>query len=81
MSEAVIVALVSVAGTFLGSLAGILAAQKLTVHRVAQLEKASDRHTQDIRDVENRTTVLEGKMTEVQHDIRDLKEHHKPRPN
>ncbi len=80
MTEAIVVAILGFAGTLLGSLFGILAAQKLTVHRVAQLEKKSDSHDEQLRDVENRTTKLEGRMTEAEHDIRDLKAHHPPKP-
>ena len=79
MSEAVIVAILGFAGTLLGSLCGILAAQKLTVHRVAQLEKTADRHDVDLKDVSDRTTRLEGRMNEAEHDIRDLKAHHPPK--
>ncbi len=68
----------SFAGTLLGSLFGVLAAQKLTVHRVAQLEKTAENHTTDLRDVRERTSKLEGRMNEAEHDIRDLKSYHKP---
>ena len=38
MSDSIIIALLGFAGTLLGSLFGILAAQKLTQYRLAQLE-------------------------------------------
>lgn len=81
MDTEILVAVLSFAGTLLGSLCGILAAQKLTVHRVTQLEKKAENHDTDIRDVANRATKLEGRMTEAEHDIRDLKAHHPPRPS
>lgn len=74
MSEAIIVALLGFAGTLLGSLFGVLAAQKLTQYRLAQLEEKVSRHNNLIE----RTYVLEGQMTECIHDIRDLKAYHKP---
>lgn len=74
MSEAIIVALLGFAGTLAGSLLGILTAQKLTQYRLEKLEEKVDKHNKVIE----RTFILEGKMTEVQHDIRDLKEYHKP---
>lgn len=46
-------------------------------YRLGQLEKKQDKHNDVIR----RTFILEGQMTEVQHDIRDLKAYHKPTPN
>lgn len=76
MSDAIIVALLGFAGTLLGSLFGILAAQKLTQYRLAQLEEKVNKHNEIIE----RTYVLEGKMVEVQHDIKDLKAYHKQTP-
>ncbi|NLD83522.1 MAG: hypothetical protein GX637_05090 [Clostridiales bacterium] len=69
MSEGVLVALLSLAGTLLGSLAGILTANRLASYRIEQLEKKVEKHNQ----VMERTFCLEGRMTEAEHDIRDLK--------
>ena len=69
MSETVLVALLGFAGTLLGSLFGVLAAQKLTQFRLGQLEDKVNKHNKLVE----RTYVLEGQMTEVQHDIRDIK--------
>ena len=77
MTDAVFVALLGFFGTLLGSLFGILAANKLTVHRVAQLENTAEKHGDYIRDVRDRTTKLEGRMNEAEHDIRDLKSYQK----
>ncbi len=70
MTDAIIVALLGFAGTLLGSLFGVLAAQKLTQYRLAQLEDKVNKHNKIIE----RTYVLEGQMAEVQHDIRDIKQ-------
>lgn len=69
MSEVVVVALISFAGTLLGSIGGILAANKLSNYRIEQLEKKVEKHNS----VVERTYKLEGEMSEVQHDIRDIK--------
>ena len=69
MSEAVFVAALGFAGTLLGSLFGVLAAQKLTQYRLAQLEEKVNKHNNLIE----RTFKLEGRMDEAEHDIRDLK--------
>ncbi len=74
MSEAIIVALLGFAGTLLGSLLGVLAAQKLTQYRLSQLEEKVNKHNNLIE----RTFKLEGRMDEAEHDIRDLKAYHKP---
>lgn len=72
MSEAIIVALLGFAGTLLGSLFGVLAAQKLTQYRLAQLEEKVNKHNNLIE----RTYKLEGRMDEAEHDIKDLKKFH-----
>ena len=74
MSEATIVALLGFAGTLRGSLLGVLAAQKLTQYRLAQLEEKVNKHNNLIE----RTYKLEGQMQECQHDIKDLKSYYKP---
>ena len=74
MTEAIIVALLGFAGMLLGSLFGVLAAQKLTQYRLAQLEDKVNKHNNLIE----RTFKLEGRMDEAEHDIRDLKSYHKP---
>lgn len=75
MSEAIIVALLGFAGTLLGSLFGVLTAQKLTQYRLAQLEEKVNKHNNLVE----RTFKLEGRMDEAEHDIRDLKAYHRPR--
>lgn len=69
MSSEVLVAVLSLAGTCIGSLAGILTANKLINYRLTQLEKKVDKHNNVIE----RTYKLEGRLTEAEHDIRDLK--------
>lgn len=68
------VAILGFAGTLLGSLFGVLAAQKLTQYRLAQLEEKVNKHNNLVE----RTFRLEGRMDEAEHDIRDLKSYHKP---
>ena len=70
MTEAIIVAILGFAGTLLGSLFGVLAAQKLTQYRLGQLEEKVNKHNNLIE----RTYKLEGRMDEAEHDIRDLKQ-------
>ena len=66
----IIVALVGLAGSAVGSLAGVLASAKLTNYRIEQLEKRVEVHNNLIE----RTYKLEGQVTELQHDIRDWME-------
>lgn len=63
------VAAMSLVGTLAGTFGGILVSNRLTNYRIEQLEKKVAEHNS----VVERTYKLEGQMTEVQHDIRDLK--------
>lgn len=72
MSDAVIAAL-SALGSGLLSLLGVYFANRkssaLIAYRLEELEKKVDKHNH----VVERTFKLEGQVTELQHDIRDLK--------
>ncbi len=70
MTDTILVALLSLAGTLIGTAGGILAANRLTNYRIEQLEKKVARHNSVIE----RTFRLEGRMNEAEHDIRDLRE-------
>lgn len=63
------VAAMSLVGTLAGTFGGILVSNRLTVYRIEQLEQKVAAHNQIVE----RTYKLEGQMTEVQHDIQDLK--------
>ena len=69
MSSEVLVALLSLAGTLIGTLGGIMAANRLVTYRIEQLEEKVNKHNQVIE----RTCRLEGQMTEVQHDLQDIR--------
>jgi hypothetical protein len=77
MNSEIIVALLGLLGTLAGSFLGVVAAGKLTQYRLQQLEEKVNKHNNLVE----RTYVLEGKMEEVQHDIKDLKAYHKPTTN
>lgn len=72
MSEAVIVAILSLLGTLVGSLAGILTANKLTNYRIAQLEKKVEKHNSVIE----RVYKLEKEEAVIQEEINQLKSVH-----
>lgn len=69
MSDTIVVALLSMAGTICGSALGAIATSRLVMWRLEQLEKKVNAHNNLIE----RTYRLEGQMTECQHDIKDLK--------
>lgn len=53
MTEVVIVAILSLIGTLVGSLGGIMAANKLTNYRIQQLEEKVEKHNKVIERVYN----------------------------
>jgi len=69
MSDAIVVALIGLAGSGLGAFGGVLASARLTQYRLKQLEEKVNKHNNLIE----RTFRLEGRMDEAEHDIRDLK--------
>jgi hypothetical protein len=74
MTETIISAVLSLAGTLIGTLGGIIVSAKLMTYRIEQLENKVEKHNCVIE----RTYKLEGKVTELQHEVSDLKEYHKP---
>ena len=70
MPGEVVVAVVSLIGTLAGSLFGVLAAQKLVMYRLEQLEKKVDKHNQLVE----RTAVLERDLKTAFRLIDDIRE-------
>ena len=68
MESTMIVAILSAAGSLIGSLAGLLCSIKLTDYRLKQLEKKVDLHN----NFAARLPVLEEKMKVADHRISDL---------
>ena len=71
----IIVAILAFCGTVVGSVAGILTANKLTNYRIEQLEKKVEKHNSVVEkmyDLTSRTDVLEEKVKVTNHRIDDL---------
>lgn len=74
-----IVAFFSLMGTLVGSLAGILTANKLTNYRIEQLEKKVEKHNNVIERVfnlEKHEAVMEEAIKVANHRIDDLEQFH-----
>ena len=69
MTDSIIVAILSLVGTLIGSMTVILTANKLVNYRLKKLEEKVQAHNNLIE----RTYKLEGRMCEVEHNIRDLR--------
>lgn len=75
MASEIIIGLLSLCGTTIGSVAGILTANKLTNYRIGQLEKKVDKHNNVISRtyaLETRMEVQEEKIKVANHRIDDL---------
>ena len=69
VDNSVAVALIGLAGSGLGAFGGVMASARLTQYRLKKLEEKVEAHNNLVE----RTFRLEGRMTEAEHDIRDLK--------
>lgn len=70
MSNEVIVALLALIGTLVGSFGGIVASSKLTAYRIEQLEKKVDKHN----NFAARIPVIEEQIKVQNHRLSDLEE-------
>ncbi len=70
MTDVVIVGLLSLVGTVVGTFGGIITSAKLTNYRIQQLEKKVEKHN----NFAERIPVLEEKIKVEEHRIADLEE-------
>lgn len=69
MTETIIVAILSLIGTLVGAFLSSSKTRAILEVRIDDLSKKVEKHNNMIE----RVYILEGKMTEAEHDIRDLK--------
>lgn len=70
MPPEIIVGLLSLGGTLVGTFAGIITSAKLTAYRIEQLEKKVDKHN----NFAERIPVIENNLKSVWHNINEIKE-------
>jgi len=70
MSNEVVVAILALIGTLVGSFGGIVASSKLTAYRIEQLEKKVDKHN----NFAARIPVIEEQIKVQNHRLSDLEE-------
>ena len=76
MTSEVLIGVLSLIGTLIGTIGGILASNRLVTYRLEQLEKKVDKHNNVIErmyKIEERVTVIETEISEVRKDIDDGK--------
>lgn len=81
MSDPIIIALIGLLGSGLGSLAGVMASAKLTNYRIEQLEKKVEKHNNLVDrtyHLETQEEVLETDLQHLAEEVNDLKKFHLP---
>lgn len=77
MATEIIVALIGLGGSALGSILGIIASSKLTAYKIEQLEKKVDKHNSVIERVykiEQHEAVVDEEIKVANHRIADLEQ-------
>lgn len=75
LTSEIILTLISLAGTVIGSLAGVFATSRLSNYRIEQLEKKVDKHNNLVERVfklEQTEAVINNKIKTADHRIADL---------
>ena len=77
MDKEVLIALLSLIGTFIGAGGGVLVSNKLSNYRIEQLEKKLDRYASNVDEMRERLAVVERdiqtafiRIDEVRSDLR-----------
>ncbi len=79
MNTEIIVSLITLAGSAIGTFAGIAVSSRLTNYRLEQLEVKVDKHNSVIErtfELEKQTELQEEKLRVVNHRIEDLERGH-----
>jgi hypothetical protein len=80
MDNTIIIALISFAGTLIGTFGGIVTSNKLTNYRIQELEKKVEKHNKVVERVyvlEKDKAVFEEEIKVANHRIDDLENFHK----
>ncbi len=75
MNDAILIAIISLLGTVIGTFGGILTSYKLVSYRIEQLEKKVEKHNNVIERVfrlEDNDRLIEEKLSVVNHRISKL---------
>ena len=75
MSGEVVVALITLLGSAIGTIGGIFATNKMTAYRIEQLEKNVDKHNQVVErmyEAEKNISVISEEIKNANHRIEEL---------
>lgn len=70
MPTEVIVGMLSLVGTAIGSLSGVVASSKLTAYRIEQLEQKVDKHN----NFAEKIPVIQQRLDDIESDVDHIKE-------
>lgn len=70
MQPEIVVGILSLIGTLIGTIGGILTSNKLTIYRIGQLEEKVNKHNNLIE----RMYICEDRLNLVEHDIKDIRD-------
>lgn len=72
MEPTVIVALISLIGTLVGSVSGILVSNKLSTYRIEQLENKLDKYANNVDEMKERLVIVEQSTKSAHHRLDDI---------
>lgn len=75
MPTEIITAIISLAGSLIGTLSGIAVSSKLTAYRIEQLEKKVEKHNSIVErtyELEKNVAVLDDKIKSAHHRLDDV---------
>ena len=76
MTSEIVIGILSLCGTLIGTIGGILASNRLTLYRIGQLEDKVNKHNNLIERmfrIEERVSVIETEVGELKKDVDDGK--------
>lgn len=66
------VAMISLVGTIIGSITGVLVSNKLTTFRIEQLEKKIDKYSNNVDEIKERLVIVEQSTKSAHHRLDGL---------
>lgn len=70
--SSVTVAMISLVGTIIGSITGVLVSNKLTTFRIEQLEKKIDKYANNVDEIKERLVIVEQSTKSAHHRLDGL---------
>ena len=72
MEPTIIVALISLFGTLVGSVSGVLVSNKLSTYRIEQLENKLDKYANNVDEMRERLVIVEQSTKSAHHRLDDF---------